>query len=74
MIKWIVGYIDCYDYVHYQVVKETDKLQTHNQIWPGPKHKKWRWLPEYPKSLNCYGEFLDEEDRYKIWQIIDKNI
>lgn len=72
MIKWIVGYIDGYGKVHYKVVKSNDPIDSHNLIWPGPKHSKWRWVPSQPNYINKYGEELNPEYEDVIWNVIDK--
>lgn len=61
-IKWIVGYIDNYGAIHHKVVKIGDSVDSHNQIWPGPKQVKWRWMPDKPHHLNTYGNDLCFED------------
>jgi hypothetical protein len=71
-LKWILGYVDSYGKVHYKVVGKDDSIDSHNQIWPGPKHGKWRWMPGNPSHLNTYGEELSFEDEDRIWKIIDK--
>ena len=71
-IKWIVGYVDSHGAVHYKKVNVGDLIDSHNQIWPGPKQTKWRWIPSFPKHLNTYGNKLDIEDEDRIWKIIDK--
>lgn len=72
-IKWILGYVDGYGKIHYKVVKKNDTIDSHNQIWPGPKHGKWRWIASDPKHLNTYGEDLNDDVEDKIWRIIDKH-
>lgn len=71
-IKWILGYIDSYDKVHFKVVLSGDPVNSHNQIWPGPKQRKWRWIPTAAWDLNTYGDELDPEAEDRIWRIIDK--
>jgi hypothetical protein len=72
-IKWIVGYIDGYDAIHYKVVKIGDTVDSHNQIWPGrTKQTKWRWMPDKPYHLNTYGIDLCPEDEDKVWNLITK--
>ena len=71
-IKWIVGYVDAYGKVHYKVVRRNDSIDSHNAIWPGPKHGKWRWVPSDPNHLNTYSEELDGDDEDAIWRIIDR--
>lgn len=72
-IKWIVGYIDGYDAIHYKVVKIGDTVDSHNQIWPGQtKQTKWRWMPDKPYHLNTYGIDLCPEDEDKVWNLISK--
>lgn len=71
-LKWILGYVDSYGKVHYKVVGKDDSIDSHNQIWPGPKHGKWRWMPGNKSHLNTYGEELSFEDEDRIWKIIDK--
>ena len=71
-IKWILGYIDNYGKVHYKVVKKQDTVDNHNGLWPGPKQRKWRWLPEKPNHINAYGDELDVEAQDVIWRIIDR--
>ena len=73
-IKWIVGYVDEYGKINFKVVKMNDKIDNHNQIWPGPKHGKWRWDPTNSNHLNSYGEPLDFDDEERIWKIIDELI
>ena len=70
-LKWIVGYVDYTGKVHFKVVKKNDPMDTHNLIWPGPKHGKWRWEPNRPKHINTYNEPLNIEDEYNIWKVID---
>lgn len=70
-IKWIVGYVDSYGKIHYKVIYKNDVLDSHNQIWPGPKHGKWRWMPSNPNHINTYGEEIDFDVEDKIWSIID---
>ena len=70
-IKWIVGYVDSYGAIHHATVNFEDSIDSHNQIWPGPKQRKWRWIPETPNHLNTYGEELDPEEEDKVWQLID---
>ena len=71
-IKWIIGYIDAYGAIHYRVVKHGDSLHSHSQIWPGPKHNKWRWLPTEPRHLNTYNEDLPSDGEDAVWALITK--
>lgn len=71
-IKWIVGYVDACGKVHYKVVRRNDSIDSHNTIWPGPKHGKWRWIPSDPNHLNTYSEELDGDAEDTIWRIIDR--
>ena len=71
-IKWIVGYIDGYDKVHYKVVKHGDPRDSHNTIWNVPLMKKWRWMPSKPIEINAYGNSFDEEDSERVWNTIDR--
>ena len=71
-LKWIVGYIDNYGAVHHKAVKIGDSVDSHNQIWPGPRQQKWRWVPSDPHHINTYGNDLDVDDEDKIWRIIDR--
>ena len=71
-IKWIVGYVDGYGAIHYKVVKIGDSIDSHNQIWPGPKHSKWRWMPDKPNHLNTYSEELCPDDEDRVWDLITK--
>jgi hypothetical protein len=73
-IKWIIGYIDGYDKVHYKVIKHGDKVDNHNMIWNGPRMKKWRWQSDEPLILNTYGNNFDDDDSDKVWTIIDRYI
>ena len=65
--------MNSYDAIHYRVIYENSKLQTHFSIWPSFYISKWRWTPEKPTHLNKYDGEIDEESIDKIWQIIDKN-
>lgn len=74
IIKWIVGYVDSYGAIHHKVVYVNDTMDSHNQIWTGPKHTKWRWMPNKPYHLNTYGEELCPEDEDAVWNLIEKFI
>ena len=71
-LKWIIGYVDGYDKVHYKVVKSSDPIDSHNSVWPGPRALKWRWVPTEPNKINTYGVDFDFEAQDRIWLIIDK--
>ena len=73
-IKWIIGYVDNYGAVHSKVVSKSDPIDSHNSVWPGPKQRKWRWIPTDPKSLNTYGDEFDFEVEDKIWELIKKKV
>lgn len=74
-IKWIIGYIDSYDAVHFKVIHKKDAFDTHWLVWGGEaRHSKWRWNPNFPKHLNKYNEEIDENLEDKIWQIIEKYV
>lgn len=72
-LKWIIGYVDSYDAIHYRAIYENDKLQTHFSVWPIFCLFKWRWTPKLPAQLNTYEGEIEPEILDKIWQIIDKN-
>jgi len=72
-LRWIVGYIDSYGAIHYQLVNKGDFPDTHLGIWgSAAKMNKWRWIPTEPNHLHTYNQPLDPEDEDKIWQIIDR--
>lgn len=73
MIKWIIGYIDSYGAIHYNVIRKNDFVDTHEKMWSGAaKMNKWRWQPSDPNHINTYGQSLDVDDADKIWNIVDK--
>lgn len=74
-VKWIVGYVDGYGKVHHKIVNQGDERDTHTQIWGYvARQHKWRWQPEKPLHINTYGEDMDDEYIFKIYDIIYKYI
>ena len=71
-IKWILGYIDSCGAIHHKMVKIGDTVDSHNQIWVGLKHSKWRWMPDKPYHLNTYGIDLEPDDEDRVWNLITK--
>lgn len=73
-IKYIIGYIDSYGKIHHHIVKQWDRLDSHNLIWPSKvaAHGKFRWDPKNPNKLNTYNEELIFEEEEKIWEIVDR--
>lgn len=74
MIKYIIGYIDSYGKINHKVVLQGDPIDSHMMVWPGKvaAHGKFRWSPDKPEHLNLYNEPIDDEDEWKIWDLIDK--
>lgn len=72
-IKWIIGYCDAYGKIHYRVVYNDDLNQTHTSVWPSKvaAHGKWRWRPEKEFTIDTYGEDIDDDIAYGIWDIIE---
>jgi hypothetical protein len=72
-LKWVIGYIDCYDTIHHRVIYENDEIQTHADAWPGKvaAHGKWRWMPSTPSDINTYGEDVDDINIMKIFDITE---
>jgi hypothetical protein len=72
-LKWIIGYVDGYDHVHFKVIKSSMDKDQHQHYWEiAPR--KWRWIPLYPNNINTYGVDFDEETLDRIWNIIDEII
>lgn len=73
-IRWIIGYIDNHGAVHHRVVYTGDALDSHLQIWPCKisSHGKFRWDPRKPFDINTYGEQIDDDHLFRIYDIIDQ--
>jgi hypothetical protein len=73
-LRWIIGYIDSNGAVHHHIVAEGDEMDSHLQVWPGKisSHGKFRWDPRKPFDINTYGEPIDDDDLYRIYDIVER--
>lgn len=74
-IRWILGYIDHMGAIAHHVVYHGDTVDSHIQVWPSKvaAHGKFRWDPRKPYDIHTYGEPIDDDDLYRIYDIIERH-
>jgi hypothetical protein len=73
-LRWVIGYIDCFGAVHHHAVYQGDLNDSHLSVWPGKisSHGKFRWKPDKPYDIHTYGEPIDDDALYAIYDIVER--
>lgn len=72
---WVLGYVDSYGAVHYELIKMDNHGCMHGHWWPGQTHKLWRFNVNqwsFEKTRETSVE-MDKADMDAVMRVIEKH-